>query len=197
MSRTKSTSIRIISIRDHFSRRYDIMRTVCSFCDAVISPGNSPDDLVSHGVCRPCHDRILATFRVNVKKFLDLFDAPVFLVDENVNILAANTLALAFLAKSSDQVTGILCGSVLECCNACLTEGCGHTPYCRDCAIRNSVSETFSSGMPVVRRHAAISHNNDGHKESMHFLVTTEREEGVVLLRLEPCDGKGGNVTET
>jgi len=162
------------------------MKTVCSFCGAVVRQGNSPDDPVSHGICRTCYDRILTTFGVNIRRFLDLLDAPVFLVDDDVTILAANTPALVFLDGSRHQVTGRLCGTALECSNACLPEGCGKTPYCPDCTIRNTVNETFMTGLPVIRRPAAVLRSAGRQTETVQFLVTTKKDGNVVLLRLEP-----------
>ena len=81
----------------------------------------------------------------NIRKFLDMLDAPVFLVDNDVNILAANTLAIAITKKPVAEVQGTICGKVLECINAYLPGGCRRTPVCPDCAIRASVDRTYKT----------------------------------------------------
>ncbi len=163
------------------------MKTVCSFCDFVISPGTSPDDPVSHGVCKPCYDRILASHGFNARKFLDMLDAPVLLVDNDVRILAANTLATTLLNKPIAQIKGKLGGKILDCINAYLPEGCGKTPFCPDCPIRASVNETYATGNAVTRRPAEICRKVKGTEENICLLVTTRKDGNVVLLQLEPA----------
>ena len=161
------------------------MRTVCSFCETIISPGTSPDEPVSHGVCRSCYDRILANHGFSIRKFLDMLDAPVFLVDDDVNILAANHLALTTVKKPVSQVIGIICGTVLECINSCLPEGCGKTKSCPDCTIRNSVNETYTTGHAVTRRPALLIRKVSDAEEKVRLLVSTRKDGDIVLLRLE------------
>ena len=162
------------------------MKTICSFCNTVISPGTSPDDPVSHGVCKSCYNRILASHGFNIRKFLDLLDAPVFLVDADVNVLAANTLAIKTAKKPIVQINGNICGKVLECINANLAGGCGKTLFCPDCTIRNSVDETYATGQVVTRRPAVLNRRCGDNHETINFLVSTRKDGDVVLLRLEP-----------
>jgi hypothetical protein len=162
------------------------MKTVCAFCNTTISPGTSPDEPVSHGICASCYNQILARYGFNIRKFLDMLDAPVFLVDNDVNILAANTLAIATTKKPVTEVRGTICGKVLECINAYLPEGCGKTAFCPDCVIRASVNETYETGHPVTRRPAVVSRKIRDTPEELHFLVSTQKDGAVVLLRLEP-----------
>jgi hypothetical protein len=164
------------------------MRTVCSFCGTVIRPGKSLLDPVNHGVCESCYTSILTRYRFNVQKFLNLLDAPVFLVDADVNILAANTLAVAAANKPVALVKGNLCGKVLECINALLPGGCGMTPFCPDCVIRMSVNETYASGKPVTCRPATLIRKIRDTEEKVHLLISTQKDGGIVLLRLEIGD---------
>jgi hypothetical protein len=163
------------------------MRKICAFCNAVILPGTSPDEPPSHGICRSCYNRFLAENGLNVMKFLEMLDAPVFLVDREVNILDANSLALAFVKKPADMVRGIICGKVLDCINACLPEGCGKTPRCPDCTIRNSVSRTYRTGTPVTAQQAVLVRNGHDAEETIHLNVSTRKDGNAVLLRLEPA----------
>ncbi|MCK9592165.1 MAG: hypothetical protein M0Q91_09190 [Methanoregula sp.] len=101
------------------------MRINCSFCNAVISPGTSPDAPVSHGMCKSCHTKIIEDHGFNIQKFLNMLDAPVFLVDSDVNILAANTLAIAAVGKPVSLVRKNPCGNVFECAIASFPEDAG------------------------------------------------------------------------
>ncbi|ACL16401.1 hypothetical protein [Methanosphaerula palustris] len=165
------------------------MKIICSFCNTVISPGRSAEDQVSHGVCKYCYTRILTEYGFNLKKFLNMLEAPVFLVDEDVNIIAANSLALAAVNKPIEETTGHICGDVLECINAFLPEGCGKTPNCPDCTIRTSVNETYKTGTQTNRRPTDIIRKNGESEETARLLVSTRKDGSVVLLTLEFCAG--------
>jgi hypothetical protein len=162
------------------------MKTICSFCNTVISEGSFPDDPVSHGVCNSCYSKIMTEHGFNLQKFLNMLDAPVFLVDEDVNVLAVNTLASTAVKKPIKKTRGQLCGNVLECINAFLPEGCGKTKDCPDCTIRNSVNETYKTGTQITRRPATITRKNGNSEvKTEHLLISTRKDNGIVLLRLE------------
>jgi hypothetical protein len=162
------------------------MKKVCSFCASVISPETYPGEPVSHGVCKSCYDNILAKHGFNARKFLDMLNTPVLLVDDDVRILAANTFALAIVNNSIDQIKGELGGRTLECVNAFLPEGCGKTPFCSDCPIRMSVNETYATGHAVTQRPADLCRKIRDTKENLQLLVSTRKAGNVVLLQLEP-----------
>jgi hypothetical protein len=164
------------------------MKTICSMCNTVINPGTTPDERVSHGICKSCYEQILSQYGFNTKKFLDMLDAPVFLVDDDANILEANSQALAMTRKPVVQVRKKICGKVLDCINACLPEGCGKTPFCPDCTIRNSVVQTFATGTPVNGRQAMFVRNQNNTEEKVHLNISTRKEGNIVMLRLKPAD---------
>jgi hypothetical protein len=86
------------------------MRTICSFCDTVIRPGE-PSDPVSHGICQTCYRQIMTDHGFDARKFLDLLDAP-----------AANSLALAIAKRPVERIRGKICGKVLDCIHALFTK---------------------------------------------------------------------------
>jgi len=162
------------------------MKTICSFCNEVVRPGKTPEDPVSHGICKACYNKILAEHGINIRKFLDMLDAPVFLVDNDVNVLAANAKAVEIAGKPLRMVTGNLCGEVFECRNAYLPGGCGKTVYCSGCAIRASVNQTNTTGIPVIRRPAVINRKEEqGGKTRLY--ISTKKEGDIILLRVEPA----------
>ena len=164
------------------------MKKVCSFCASVISPETYPGEPVSHGVCKSCYDTIFAKHGFNARKFLDMLNTPVLLVDDDVKILEANTLALAIVNNPIEHIEGKLGGKILECINAFLPEGCGKTPFCSDCPIRMSVNESFATGHAVTRRPADLCRKIKDTKENLHLLVSTRKAGNVVLLQLEPAE---------
>jgi hypothetical protein len=162
------------------------MRKICAFCSGVMDAGTSPDEPASHGICRSCYDRILHENGLDVLKFLNMLDVPVFLVDDDVNILEANSLARAFVKKPDNLIRGTICGKVVDCINACLPEGCGKTPACPDCNIRNSVELTYKTGTPLNAIQAMLIRNGDNSPETIELNVSTWKDGDAVLLRLEP-----------
>jgi hypothetical protein len=164
------------------------MRTICSFCNTLIRSGVSPDEPVSHGICPSCYQRIMTEHGFNARKFLDMLDAPIFLVDGDVNVLAANSLAVAMAKKPIARVRGNICGKVLDCIHTRLPGGCGKTPFCPDCTIRNSVNLTYTTGKPVEKRPAVICRKVNGTEEEVHLIVSTRIDNNIVLLRLEPVE---------
>lgn len=161
------------------------MKVVCSFCNTTLKPGAGPDDPVSHGVCPACYEKILASHGIDIRKFLDMLDAPVFLVDGDVNVLAANRKACDVAQKPIHEITGNLCGRIFECKNAFLPGGCGKTVFCLGCAIRRAVNETKETGKPVTRRPAVVRRGPKSGNEEVRFFVSTKTDNGVILLRLD------------
>ena len=162
------------------------MKTVCTFCSRVVREGASPEDPVSHGVCPDCYDRILSEYGFDVKKFLDQLEHPVLLVDADARVLAANSPALDLLGKPAAFVRETLCGEVLNCINASCEGGCGKADLCPDCAFRASVSETYTTGLPVNLRAAILVRKDGDTLCDVPFLVSTRKDGDIVMLRLEP-----------
>lgn len=162
------------------------MKTVCAFCNKVIGAGSSKDDPISHGVCPDCYRQILADFGFDTKKFLDMLDSPVFLVDADARVLAANTQAFRLTTQCPDVIRGTLCGDALACINAAKPKGCGNTDACPDCGFRESVRETYTTGRPVNRRAAVLLKKDGTTIQEIPFRVSTRKDGRAVLLRLEP-----------
>ena len=164
------------------------MKTLCSFCNTVIHPGNSAEDPVSHGVCTICYDRILAEHGFNIRKFLNMLDVPVVLVDNDATILAANSLALSIIKRPVNGVPGKKFGFVFDCINASLPGGCGKTAFCPNCIIRNTIVETYSTGIPVINRPALIHQHASKGESGVPLCISTQKDGDVVLLRFEPTE---------
>ncbi len=88
-----------------------------------------------------------------------LFDAmplPIFIVDGNINIFDCNKAATQLIGKNRRLVIRRRGGEVLGCVNAAkLRNGCGRTPACRDCVVRQSVSAA-ARGRRVARQWAQM-----------------------------------------
>ena len=60
-------------------------------------------------------------------EFLNQFEKPLFLVDEEGRILTANKIGLSVLNKTQEKIENNLGGDVFGCKYAKLPNGCGNT----------------------------------------------------------------------
>ena len=107
--------------------------------------------------------------------FERLFDAvpiPVFIVDPDIRIVDFNSAALALFSGGKEAVILKRGGEALDCLNARETPGgCGRSPHCGECVIRNSVGEAIRSGK-VHRVKTRMELHHGGEIREVHFLVT-------------------------
>ena len=125
------------------------MKVICSYCSKEIGEKKPLDDgSVSHSICKDCHEYYSKQITgMSFDEYLDRFDVPVFIVDDEVRILAANEMAETMLGKPMKDFVGLLGGEALECVYARLPEGCGNTIHCVTCAIRITVTSTIQDGV--------------------------------------------------
>jgi PAS domain-containing protein len=89
-----------------------------------------------------------------VRTVMDAIPAAVFVVDRRVQILDCNAAGLEMLGTPSRESLPKLCGDALQCVHALQSPGrCGTSPFCSDCALRNSVKESMADD--AVARHGA------------------------------------------
>ncbi len=80
--------------------------------------------------------------------------SPIFVVDGDVQIHHYNTAANPLLAADGSTLLRRRGGEALHCLHMRdVPEGCGRGPACKDCVLRNSVSEAFQGNKVVRRRH--------------------------------------------
>jgi hypothetical protein len=110
-------------------------------------------------------------------------------VDRDVRIQEYNAAAADLLMAGRKTVLKRRAGEVLHCLHARdVPEGCGRAPFCKDCIIRNSVTEA-AQGNRVVRRRAGIELIRDGKKLDICALVSASpfcfQDRPLVLLVIE------------
>ena len=121
-----------------------------------------------------------------------LFDAmplPVFVVDSGFNILEHNAAAARPAVEGWQTRKRRRGGDVLECLRATESpEGCGHSPACSRCGLREAVNAAFR-GQPVTRQWAAMELNQRGKPAKVNLRVScqpfTYGKGNFVLLVLE------------
>jgi PAS domain-containing protein len=164
------------------------MQRVCAWCNKSLD--NVPsipkeDRVISHGICDDCISNIKAQMGVPLNEFLDGLKAPIFLVDSDVVVIAANTAARGLLGKDPDRIEGLRGGDVFECAYARLPGGCGKTVHCSGCAIRRSVTETYRTGDSHLRTPAYLNRHELDRTRRLDMMISTERVGDIVLLRID------------
>ncbi len=118
---------------------------------------------------------------------LNAIPFPILVVDDDVRILFWNSAAFRFLGNK--QVFRQKSGEVLLCIHSTETsEGCGHSPSCKTCIVRNSVTEAIH-GHHVYRKKSVMELQSGGTTTQMLLLVTASpfeyQKRSLSLLLLE------------
>ncbi len=169
------------------------MKTVCAWCLKDLSDqalGEDDNTPISHGICEACADTVLSLEMVTLRKYLDRFSGPVVILSPDLHIIAGNTEGCGALGKEPDALYGLLGGEAIECAYASLPGGCGQTIHCRTCTIRNTVTDTLTSGRGHIRVVAYADLHDITGDTRLRFMISTERIGRTVLLRIDeasPC----------
>jgi hypothetical protein len=122
---------------------------------------------------------------VPLQSYLDSLPVPIFVVDDDVVVQAANKLGYAMLNKQPDQVLKRLGGIVFECAYARLPEGCGRTVHCTGCAIRRSVAHTYETGESLYDVPALLHCGRESEENAVILRLSTEMLGNVVVLHID------------
>jgi PAS domain-containing protein len=98
---------------------------------------------------------------------------PVFIVDDDVKIVAYNRTAASMLAVDPQVILRRRAGEVLHCVHAReAVEGCGRAPACGDCVVRSSVNTSFKD-QKMVRQKVKMELVEEGKGSKEIFLLVT------------------------
>jgi hypothetical protein len=105
-----------------------------------------------------------------LKTVCSIMPVPVFVTDDDVNVIFANPMSRKILNLGGEDITGRRGGEVLVCLNA-LEKGCGKSEFCSSCIIRNSVNEAIK-GKETLRKKTKMKVLRNGEMEQIYLLVT-------------------------
>ncbi len=135
----------------------------------------------------------LHSIRQMVGPMLDAMPHPVFLVDEDVTIVALNSASRKMIGKKPELIIKRRAGEILHCIHAKETvEGCGKSVSCADCIVRNSVKKAFSKHITIREKaKMEIVYKNRVNDAYLSFITSPfeYNEKKYVLLQIE-------NITE-
>lgn len=164
------------------------MGRTCTWCSADIelpASGRHGGRSMTEALCTECSEHFVFQMGVPLQAFLDSLPAPIFVVDDDVIVKAANNKGYDLLKKGPDQIRGRLGGVVFECAYARLPEGCGRTVHCSACTIRRSVYYTYETGKSLTEVPATLKWQDQKSGMEIAMLISTEKMGNVVLLRID------------
>ena len=133
------------------------------------------------------------TQRVEAEEQLQtIFDhAPLImlLVDSQGRIRKSNAHTSRFVGRNEEDIQGRCAGEALRCLHYLSdSHGCGSGPQCAQCAIRNTVRETLSTGESSSHVEARMELSRHGQGQECTFLLSTtllgHQEDWLVLVGL-------------
>lgn len=161
------------------------------FCATCGVPFNEQRAVVINGgisgtLCARCSHVLEHEDLAQLRTLIDVYENPVLVINDKRRIIAANLAAVQTLGKEMDRIVGSLAGDSINCENARLPGGCGHSKNCGPCVINNSVLTTLSghvevTGAPAYR--VLVSDDGTGHVEHT-FSVSTQRVGARVLVQI-------------
>jgi hypothetical protein len=107
-----------------------------------------------------------------LREVFDALPSMIFVVDQDVRIQEYNAAAKALMASRRKNILQKRAGEVIKCVHAEKTaKGCGGSPQCSKCLIRDSVNQALQ-GRRVVRRRSRIEVMQKGHQSEIYGLIT-------------------------
>lgn len=169
------------------------MKTLCVWCRVDLHRSRAAHDEPARGqntdsVCLHCLQYFSGRSDESLRGFLDTLKAPVVAVNGELRVLESNDAALAALGMTRQNAMGLRSGDAIGCVNARLVGGCGRTPHCAACTLRNVVRETMETGQDFTRVLGWIRLDNDAGgavKRLMRVLLSTKKVGNAVMIRFD------------
>lgn len=169
------------------------MKRICAWCKSSMGEVKSElhsTSTITHGICNKCLETLFEDKNIDFIPFLNSLTAPVVLIDENNTYLSANDTALSILNKQHIHLENKRTGDIFTCENATLTGGCGHTEKCGGCQMLQLINNTYDSNHVFSNIPVTLSRNSDKMREELNLHVSTEKVNGLVLMRIDHFDIK-------
>ena len=163
------------------------MKRICAWCNKELpsKPGEGFQGEITHGICSRCIIKVTNFKPRTAKQLLDYIEEPVFVIDGDGFVKVANKSGMKMLGKEVADIENELGGDAFECTYAGEEGGCGRTVHCRTCAIRNIVMDTLATGRGYKHVPAFQSINTSDGKKILRFLISTQKVNDCILLRID------------
>ena len=130
---------------------------------------------------------------VSLTDFLNELEFPVLVTDRDWVVIEANHAAGKILGKPASRMKQIPGGVAIECYYAGLPDGCGKTPQCRGCALRQNITETYADGQPRHGRYAQLQIVAGNAPKMMQFRFSTQKLGEMVMFAIEEITDLGSS----
>ncbi|MCE5329506.1 hypothetical protein LLG07_04125 [bacterium] len=109
-----------------------------------------------------------------IAAILDSCPMLMILVDRERRIISSNNVLESFSKKTIKEIEGIRVGEALRCVNSIQDQrGCGFSPACKNCSIRNTLEETLTTGKNHYKVEGHLFYIKNGKQEESIFLLYT------------------------
>lgn len=183
---------KILSLyQDIIHHGVEMMKRTCAKCKKELTTGAliPVQEKITGGICGDCLKDIFTAQPQTVSEILDNIGAPVLLLDQGNRVKAANEPARKILGRPWTDIENFLPGEAMECINAQLPGGCGKTVHCQACTLRIALNKTIETGEDLEKVPAYQDvYRKDGSVKRRFFLISTEKIEDFILLRIDEID---------
>mgnify|MGYP000916673059 FL=1 len=131
------------------------------------------------GIVRDIHERKVAeaTLKETIAELTlinENIPMAIMMIDSERRIKKANAGAGAFTNRGPGDIIGLMGGDALGCLNRLDDpRGCGFGPECSECPVRNSVIETFRTGIGVHNAEHCLPVLKGGTRGRIYFQFST------------------------
>ena len=167
------------------------MKVVCAWCKKLLVDDPTGDTRISHGICEDCLRKMQGETAVSLTDFLNDLEFPVLVADRDWVVIEANRAAGKILGKSGAGLKQTRGGVAIECYYAGLPEGCGKTPQCRGCTLRQNITDTYADGQPRYGVYAQQQVVTGDAPRMVQFRFSTQKIGEMVMFAIEEIKDLG------
>jgi nitrogen-specific signal transduction histidine kinase/ActR/RegA family two-component response regulator len=108
-----------------------------------------------------------------LKTIFDGMAHVVALVNQDLEVEMINRKGAELAGKTSEDLSGRLCGDVFQCVNTCAHLVCGQQTACMKCPLRKRIESTFRTKQPCHGEEGRLTVLNHGRKTILDLLIST------------------------
>jgi diguanylate cyclase (GGDEF)-like protein len=107
---------------------------------------------------------------------MDNLETKMFIVNDSMEIQEFNKSSEKIIGSDISDIYSKKCGDLMQCAHAIdENKPCGETSQCRQCSLRNSVSDSLFKDSDTNKKILFRKHYIDGKKEEKFFLHSTKK----------------------
>lgn len=116
----------------------------------------------------------VAESETRLRLYFDSAPYTMMLLDKDFKVEDINRHGRIIVQRSRQEVKGHLGGPVLSCIHSYTSQGCGKSPHCYECSIRNSFEKTIQSGESIVDEEGSlIVYDQNLNQAIFYFLISS------------------------